>query len=65
MVRQREREIGDAVEIGIANLYTGTGDKAMANKNDSLGERMKAYEQCYVRNLTGRSPIIIRVDDKN
>ena len=31
---------------------------------DSLGDRMKGYENCYKTVLTHRSPIIIRLDGK-
>ncbi len=32
--------------------------------NDSLGDRMKSYEDCYRTNLPIRMPVIIRVDGK-
>lgn len=33
-------------------------------KNDSLGNRMKGYEDCYRFYLTKRSPVIIRIDGR-
>jgi tRNA(His) guanylyltransferase len=36
----------------------------MNKPKDSLGDRMKGYEQCYKPVLTHRSPVIIRLDGK-
>lgn len=36
----------------------------MSNKNDSLGDRMKAYENITRHYLTRRLPVIIRIDGK-
>lgn len=36
----------------------------MSKKFDSLGDRMKAYEQCSCHLLPRRSPVIVRIDGK-
>lgn len=34
------------------------------NKKDSLGDRMKGYEEIFQHNLIKRLPVIIRIDGK-
>ena len=40
------------------------GEKIMSNKKDSLGDRMKTYENVPKNFLMRRTPVVIRIDGR-